>query len=205
MSVTAADPHPFSAVEDPALAVRDERCGLLALAGRRGYGVPAPVAVYGTSDLRCHALVHSRFPVHAMAFHPALPLLAVGTGRYDGGYFFEGELLLLHLKTCETRSLIEHEIGRQVLELQWVNDHDLRIVMAPPDDWQDKQARVEGHVAVVHRDDWAAVPPRSLSGRDLAGPRLPAPRPDGREAARQTIAEVTAAWRVQSVDHSADR
>jgi hypothetical protein len=139
-----------------------------------------------------------------MAFHPALPLLAVGTGRYDGGYFFEGELLLLHLKTSETRSLIEHEIGRQVLELEWADEHALRILMAPPDDWQDKQARVEGHVAVVHRDDWAAVPARSLTGRDLAGPRMLAPRPDGREAARQMLAGVSAALRVQNADHSAE-
>ncbi|MFI0242597.1 hypothetical protein [Streptomyces sp. NPDC016845] len=204
MSVTEADPHAFSAVEEPAVAVRDERRGLLAVAGSRGYGVPAPVAVYETSDLSCRLLVHSRFPVHAMAFHPALPLLALGTGRYDGGYFFEGELLLLNLQSSENRSLIEHEIGRQVLELEWVDEHALRILMAPPDDWQDKRARLEGHVVVVHRDDWASVPARSLTGRDLAGPRLPAPRPNGHEAARQMLAEVSAAWRVQSAGHSTD-
>ncbi|MBD9726117.1 hypothetical protein [Streptomyces caniscabiei] len=202
--MTAADPHPFSAVDEPALAVRDERRGLLAVAGRRGHDVPAPVAVYDTSDLSCRVLVHSRFPVHAMAFHPALSLLAVGTGRYDGGYFFEGELLLVHLEADETRTLIEHEGGRQVLGLEWVDEHVLRVLMAPPDDWQDEQARVEGHVAVVHRDDWAAVPARSLTGRDLAGPRVPAPRPDGREAARQMLAEGSAARRVQRADHSAD-
>ncbi|MDX2605995.1 hypothetical protein PV379_17350 [Streptomyces caniscabiei] len=168
--MTAADPHPFSATEEPALAVRDERSGLLAVAGRRGHDVPVPVAVHDTSDLRCRVLVHSRFPVHAMAFHP----------------------------------LIEHEIGRQVLELEWVDEHALRVVMAPPDDWQDERARVEGHVVVVHRDDWAAVPARSLTGRDLAGPRVPAPRPDGREAARQLLAEAGAARRAQRADHSAD-
>jgi hypothetical protein len=140
-------------VEDPALAVREEQRGLLAVAGRREYDVPAPVAVFDTSDLGCQVLTHSRFPVQAMAFHPGLPLLAIGTGRYDGGYFFEGELLLLHLETGETRSHIEHEIGRQILVLEWVDEDILRILMAPPDDWQDERARVEGHVAVVRRDD----------------------------------------------------
>ncbi|MET9793641.1 hypothetical protein [Streptomyces canus] len=40
-----------------------------------------------------------------MTFHPMLPLLTVGTGRYDGGYFFEGELLLLHLRQPAACSL----------------------------------------------------------------------------------------------------
>ncbi|WP_327129668.1 hypothetical protein [Streptomyces sp. NBC_01727] len=52
-----------------------------------------------------------------MAFHPRLPLLSVGSGDYDGGYFFEGELLLLDLETGSATSLIEHELGRQVLGL----------------------------------------------------------------------------------------
>ncbi|MEU6988377.1 hypothetical protein ABZ946_33995 [Streptomyces sp. NPDC046324] len=194
----------FTEVDEPALVVRSERLDLLAAAGARGYRVPVPVAVYDASDLGCHFLVHSQFPVHAMAFHPALPLLAVGTGRYDGGYFFEGELLLLHLETGETRSLIEHEIGRQVLGLEWLDEQALQVLMAPPDDWQDKQARVEGHVAVVHRGNWAAIPSRSLTGLDLAGPRVPAPRPDGREAARRVLAEVSAAWRMQATARADD-
>ncbi|MFI8515346.1 hypothetical protein ACIGHB_29880 [Streptomyces sp. NPDC085460] len=196
--------RPFAEVDEPALAVQSERLGLLAAAGARAYRVPVPVAIYDASDLDCRFLVHSQFSVHAMAFHPALPLLAVGTGRYDGGYFFEGELLLVHLETGETRSLIEHEIGRQVLGLEWLDEQALQVLMAPPDDWQDKQARVEGHVAVVHRGNWAVVPGRSLTGLDLAGPRVPAPRPDGREAARRLLAEVSAALRMQATGRADD-
>ncbi|WP_435593601.1 hypothetical protein [Nocardia sp. bgisy118] len=67
----------------------------------------------------CRALLGARFPVHAMAFHPSLPVLAVGSGRYDGGYFFEGELLLLDLETGAIKSLIEDYYGgRQVLGLE---------------------------------------------------------------------------------------
>ncbi|MBP2055004.1 hypothetical protein J2Z21_008016 [Streptomyces griseochromogenes] len=98
-------------------------------------------------------------------------------------------------ETGGTRSLIEHEIGRQVLELEWIDEHALRVLMAPPDDWQDGRALVEGHLAVVRRGDWAAVPARSLTGHDLAGPRVSAPRPDGREAARRMLAEVGAGRR----------
>ncbi|WP_329537727.1 hypothetical protein OG568_56370 (plasmid) [Streptomyces sp. NBC_01450] len=129
-----------------------------------------------------------------MAFHPRLPLLAVGTGGYDGGYFFEGELLLLDLETGTATSLIEHELGRQVLGLEWLNEQELRVLMAPPDDWQDKDAWVEGHVAVVHQPDWRSVAPRSITGYDLAGPRVAAARPDGREDARRSVSGLSTDW-----------
>ncbi|MBL3671477.1 hypothetical protein JL475_37475 [Streptomyces sp. M2CJ-2] len=114
----------------------------------------------------------------------------MGSGEYDGGYFFEGELLLVHLETGTALSLIGHDFGRQVLGLEWLNDQDLRVLTALPDDWKDRKAHVEGHLAVVRRADWTAVGGKSLTGRDLAGPSLPAPRPDQREAARQAVARL---------------
>ncbi|MFB6674350.1 hypothetical protein ACFCWG_18480 [Streptomyces sp. NPDC056390] len=193
--------RPFAEVGDPVLAVDDKGRGLLAVAGARvavagvhGFGSTAPVGVYATDDLACRAVLRARYPVHAMAFHPRLPLLAVGTGDYDGGYFFEGELLLLDLEAGTATSLIEHALGRQVLGLEWLNEQELRVPMAPPDDWQDKDARSEGHVAVVCRPDWRVVPPRSITGYDLAGPRVTAPRADRREGARQTVSGLSTDW-----------
>lgn len=193
--------RPFAEVGDPALAVGDEGRRLLAVAGTHltvggipGFRRIAPVGVYSTDDLACRALLHGRYPVHAMAFHPRLPLLATGTGGYDGGYFFEGELLLLDLETGAATSLIEHELGRQVLGLEWLDEQKLRVLMAPPDDWQDKDAWSEGHMAVVHRADWRALPPQSITGHDLAGPRVAAPRPDGRESARRTVSGLSTDW-----------
>lgn len=193
--------RPFAEVGDPTLAVDDERRRLLAVAGTHTavagmheFGSTAPIGVYSTDDLACRALLRARYPVHAMAFHPALPLLVAGTGSYDGGYFFEGELLLLDLETGMPTSLIEHELGRQVLGLEWLNEQELRVLMAPPDDWQDKVAWVEGHVAVLRRPDWRAVPPRSVTAYDLAGPRVTAPRPDGREDARQRVSSLSTDW-----------
>lgn len=186
--------RPFAEVGDPVLTVDDEGRGLLAVAGVHEFGSTAPVGVYDTGDLACRALLRARYPVHAMAFHPRLPLLAVGTGRYDGGYFFEGELLLLDVETGSATSLIEHELGRQVLGLEWLSEKELRVLMAPPDDWQDKEAWSEGHVAVVHRPDWRAAPPRSITGYDLAGPRVAAPRTDRREDARRTVSGLSPNW-----------
>ncbi|WNZ08031.1 hypothetical protein [Streptomyces sp. 11x1] len=86
----------------------------------------------------------------------------MGTGNYDGGYFFEGELLLLDLESGTATSLIEDGPGRQVLGLEWLDDQRLRVLTAPPDDWDDEDAWTEGHIAVVRRADWRAVPPRSV-------------------------------------------
>ncbi len=207
--------RPFAEIGDPALAVADEGRRLLAVAGTtgafaglHGFGMITPVGVYGADDLACRALLHARHPVHALAFHPRLPLLAVGTGNYDGGYFFEGELLLLDLESGTATSLFEDGLGRQILGLEWLDDQRLRVLMAPPDDWDDEDAWTEGHVAVVRRADWRAVPPRSIPDEELAGPRVAAPRPDGREHARRTLSGLSADWdprrNVRAVEELAD-
>ncbi|MFJ8477092.1 hypothetical protein [Kitasatospora sp. NPDC094011] len=184
---------PFAELGDPCLAVTDKRRGLVAVAGVRADGEVGAVGLFRVTDrARRRWLLGSPYPVNAMAFHPSRPLLAVGTGEYDGGYHFEGELLLVDLEDGTVRSLIGHAFGRQVLGLKWLNDQELRVLMAPYDDWEDDGAHREGHLAVVRRADWAAVGAGSLTERDLTGPRGPAPRPDQREAARRTVARLSA-------------
>jgi hypothetical protein len=182
--------RPFAEIGEPVLAVMaGDR---LAVAGDFVHeSGRAPVAVYDTGDLSCRAVLRSRHPVHALAFHPTLPLLAVGTGRYDGGYFFEGQLLLLDLGTSAAVSLFEHDLGREVLGLEWLDDQELRLLMAPPDDWQDSAAWVEGHVAVVRRADWRVLAAESIGPGELAGPRVPAPRPDARAEARASLSRLS--------------
>ncbi|MFD8482869.1 hypothetical protein [Kitasatospora sp. NPDC059673] len=186
--------RPFAEARDPSVAATDEGRALLAVAGLARCGRPAPVAVYRTTDLACVALLRSHYPVHALAFHPELPLLAIGTGCYDGGHSFNGELLLLDLETGSHLSLFERRSGREVLGLKWLDGQSLRLLLAPPDDWQDRAAWQDGHRAVLHRADWRALPARSVAPQELAGPRLPVPRPDGAEAARRLLGGLHGGW-----------
>jgi hypothetical protein len=57
------------------------------------------IGIYGRDDLECRCVVSSSWRVNSMDFHPELPLLAIGTGSYDGGLSFNGELLLLDLRS----------------------------------------------------------------------------------------------------------
>ncbi|WP_228899466.1 hypothetical protein [Streptomyces sp. DH1] len=104
----------------------------------------------------------------------------VGRDRSDRPFAEIGDLALLlrHLETGAALSLIEHHLGRQDLGLERLNDQDLCVLMAPADDWKDEQDHEEGHIAVVGRFDWTGAEAKSLTGRDLAGPRVPGPRPD---------------------------
>ncbi|MEU2453297.1 hypothetical protein ABZ605_24865 [Streptomyces sp. NPDC012765] len=122
--------------------------------------------------------LRSRWPLRAAAFHPTRPLLVLGTGSYDGGYFFEGELVLVDLDTGEHRYLFADDCRREVRSLEWTDAHTLRLLLAPPDDWQDRAARSEGHRVDLVRPDWRTVPARSVRHADLAGPRVPAPLPE---------------------------
>ncbi|MFI6347874.1 hypothetical protein [Streptomyces sp. NPDC050560] len=188
----------FLGVGVPMLVVHDEQRGLLAVAGAETDDGDTPVAVYSSRNYARRALVRSRFPVYALAFHPRRPLLAIGTGGYDGGYHFEGELLLLRVKAGTVASLIESESGRQILGLGWLDERSLRVLMAPRDDWQDEAAHENGHVAVVERADWTTVRARSLSDQDLAdGPRTPAPRPEPHESAQRAAAALRSLWQAQ--------
>ncbi|WP_327178592.1 hypothetical protein OG599_27205 [Streptomyces sp. NBC_01335] len=198
----------FAEIGHPALAVADGRRELLAVAGTHGSSDHPTVGIYDTATLSCRAQIRSRLGVQAMAFHPTLPLLAVGTGSYDGGYFFCGDLLLLNLKTGTSISAFEHGDGRQVLDLEWLDEQRFRMLMAPSDVWQDKEAHTHGHTAVVRRSDWSLVPPRSITPNELAGPRVPAPRPDGRAAAYRLVTELGPDWEprlaVQAVEELSD-
>ena len=70
---------------------------------------PAIVPIYDAGTLRCTHLVRLHWPVNTVAFHPELPLVAIGSGAYDGGWLYEGELTILDLDTGRSVSLLDEE------------------------------------------------------------------------------------------------
>lgn len=72
---------------------------------RASYGGTNPrnrLCVYERGSRRPFAHLDTiRFPINDVAFHPVQPVVAIATGRYDGGWMFEGELVLWNWKTGE--------------------------------------------------------------------------------------------------------
>lgn len=171
--------RPFAEVGTPsAVAVSEERgiavvggdLGSLSWSGCgvAGYGWKRyRVGVYGTEDLRCRLLVESRWPVHSVAVHPTLALVAVGTGEYDGEYSFDGELLLIDLESGRSRSMMRRP--REVLRVRWDSARALRLMVAATD--YDDPDELDSHAydVIVERPDWGAAPRGSVQQKELAG------------------------------------
>ncbi|MGI5421648.1 hypothetical protein [Actinomadura luteofluorescens] len=179
---------PFAETGDARVVLVDERLGVTIVGGSAGRlqwagdGTAdrlsdALLGVYDLDGAVCRWLHRPRWPVNAVAVHPSLPLAAVGTGSYDGGFLFEGELLLLDLAAGTVTSLLPHP--RQVRSLAWRDARTLDFVLAPPDDWNAPQAHGQGHPCTAVRDDWTA--PGALRPEEVSAPAAPfSPAPDGR-------------------------
>ncbi|MFE6165854.1 PQQ-binding-like beta-propeller repeat protein [Streptomyces sp. NPDC056486] len=193
---------PFAEMGEPALAVADERSRTVAVGGDLGHiqwsgsgtadsrWTGHRIGVYERDGLRCLHLVRSGYPVRSLAFHPVLPLLAVGTGHYDGGYFFRGELLLIHLDSGDVVSALQHP--REVLGVEWRSERALRLALAPCDDWENPQAHEQGHAAVVARSDWSAVEQGAIGAEELTATAKPVVQPDHSAEARRFLADLAA-------------
>ncbi|MFE0626314.1 PQQ-binding-like beta-propeller repeat protein [Streptomyces sp. NPDC058864] len=191
--------RPFAEIGEPDVAAADERLGCLVVGGDLGW-IPWPnsgrapidrwpryrIGVYDADDLRCRQVHDCRWPVMSVAFHPLLPLAAVGVGRYDGSWDFEGQLLLMDLESGRVRPLLDG--GRQVTSVRWLDDRRLRLVVSP-EDKDHEHAFSHGFESVLERGDWMAVPPRSVGHREVTGPRVRYEGPLDRGRARDLLAE----------------
>ena len=119
-----------------------------------------PVGIYRAKDLRCLRVLTSRWEVNAVAIHPAGRLIAIGTGAYDGGYAFEGELLLHDVELGTTTSLLTAH--RAIEALEWRDSETLAAVVAPPTDEDVDWPHIVYESFEVRRQDWARVDRRSV-------------------------------------------
>ncbi|MFD8073158.1 hypothetical protein ACFV3E_10960 [Streptomyces sp. NPDC059718] len=184
--------RPFAEVGEPRVAVADERLGRLVVGGDMGWiawpqsgraGIDRwpryRVGVYDARDLRCRHVHDCPWPVNSVAFHPLLPLVAVGVGRYDGSWDFEGQLLLMDLESGDVRPVLDG--GREVTSVRWLDGRRLRLVVTP-EDKDHEYAFSHGFESVLEREDWRAVPARSVGYREVMGPRVPYAYPAGGDA-----------------------
>ena len=102
----------------------------------------------------------THWPVNALAFHPTLPLLAIGSGAYDGGWSYEGELLMLDLTTGSTVSLLHHP--REVRRITWRDQETLDLVLAIPCEEDEKRFGTTSLACSIRRDDWDRATARML-------------------------------------------
>jgi hypothetical protein len=131
---------------------------------------PYRLAVYDGSV--CLRLVPTRWPAKAIAFHPTLPIVTIGTGEYDGGYLYEGELLFLNLVTGSVVSLLKWP--REVRKITWRDEQTLDLVLAVPSDEDEERLGTASVACSIQRDDWD----RATDGM-LHYPREEVPVPDG--------------------------
>jgi hypothetical protein len=158
---------------DGALLVVGGDLGGLQWHGRdvsRGARRPYRLAVY--DGLVCLHLVPTRWPTTAAAFHPTLPVVTIGTGSYDGGYLYEGELLFLDLVTGSVVSLLESP--REVRKIIWRDEQTLDLVLAVPSDEHEERLGTASVACSIRRDDWD-----SATDGMLKHPREEVPVPDG--------------------------
>ncbi|XVJ68218.1 MAG: hypothetical protein HEQ39_00050 [Rhizobacter sp.] len=74
----------------------------------------------------------ARFPVNDVAFHPHEPWVAIATGRYDGGYQFEGELWLWNWQSGDSFRLLSE--NRDATRVRYLDDGRLVVLLHPPDE-----------------------------------------------------------------------
>ncbi|MFC9893599.1 hypothetical protein ACFVMC_07890 [Nocardia sp. NPDC127579] len=181
----------FAEIGMPSTVAVDEERYLVAVGGDLGYlqwsgcGTASRrwsqyrVGIYGAQDFRCQWVIESAWPVRAMAFHPTQPILAVGTGAYDGGYSFEGELLILDLHSRKSTSVIRW--APEILHVEWASARILRIVTSPPDDFPDGRYDAQAHTyvfsAVIERADWSNVADNSVQPDERSGQCIDFERP----------------------------
>ncbi|RLU81348.1 hypothetical protein CTZ27_32960 [Streptomyces griseocarneus] len=168
--------------------------------------VPAPgfrsrIAVYRADDLSLRELLDLEHHVESKAFHPVLPLLAIGTEAGDDTER-QGELVLYEPESRHRVSVPFADVG--VSEVYWLDGRRLELTLAEPDSNYERDGEDGYAQCVVERDEWLGLTEELGTGPRTAvevdddywasrGPRrwehLTAPAPGWSRRDRVTIVE----------------
>lgn len=179
----------FAEVGGVRLTEADSRTGYVAVGGAlggplwAGHSVESSsgptswnrVGLYRADTLECVHLVRLHWPVNALAFHPELPILAIGSGSYDGGYFYEGELTVLNLESGHATSLLKDR--REVTDLRWRDRHTLDAKISVPTEDDEEELGTTTMAVTIAVPDWRAAQARSLQVNGVAAAPTAAPLP----------------------------
>ncbi|KOU35956.1 hypothetical protein ADK53_13490 [Streptomyces sp. WM6373] len=113
------------------------------------------IAVYRTDDLSCAHLLTFTTEAESIAFHPTLPLLAVGLDNGDD-YFRAGGLTLLEADTGHRVDFTDPAWG--IDPIRWLDDRTLQLTFFAMDDGSDSRVAR----ATVVREDWRGLGPDAL-------------------------------------------
>ncbi|WP_086832020.1 hypothetical protein [Streptomyces sp. NRRL B-24572] len=123
------------------------------------------VAVYRAADLSLAHLLTFTEEAEPIAFHPALPLLAIGLDNGDE-YFRAGGLTLLEADTGHRVDFTDP--GRGIDLVRWLDPRTLELTFRAVD----MHNEYVHHVCrpTVVRDDWRGLTPGALDLTALDGP-----------------------------------
>ncbi|MER5208195.1 hypothetical protein [Streptomyces sp. NPDC002825] len=125
------------------------------------------VAVYRAADLSCAHLLTFTEEAEPIAFHPTLPLLAIGLDNGDE-YVRAGGLTLLEADTGHRVDFTDP--GRGIDLVRWLDPRTLELTFRAVDMHDEYVHHVSRPTAV--RDDWRALAPDALDLTALDGPVL---------------------------------
>jgi hypothetical protein len=128
-----------------------------------GHALRHRVVVYDRATRARRAVFDAiRHPINELAFRGDGDALAIACGSYDGGYAFEGELLVWDLVTNAIRRPLG--VNREVVRVRWIDDSRLAVLVRPEHDMDgdDAFSRLYG----------AELADVDLSSRGRRDPRL---------------------------------
>lgn len=142
---TELTPARFAETGRPAGAYRRDDGGVIALVNEfnllywparglyEGHRLRHRISLY-SPDLHTRLGVFdgARYRINDVTFHPSRPVLAIATGTYDGGWFFEGELLLWNWETSQAVKVLSE--NREISRVRFVEPDRLALLLRPRDE-----------------------------------------------------------------------